>query len=142
MPMRIPWPDDSLCCDWLNPPNEQNGAFYAVLGGDEFYAEFGLVRVETETDGRLRMDQSPRVGFYYIETERKGPHPFNILAALAAGEVSGRSKRRLLYDAYWQCLHSSAVLRKWVAEQRPEYWNLISESFPLGTSAEDKDVRS
>jgi hypothetical protein len=129
------WVGGGLLCEWLSKPDERTFAL-PVVDNNFTYVSLTLARLHESHETVTLVSRSPEVAYKMpedgvVETiHGRWPAPFDSLAALARGEVSGVSRGRLLYNAYWHALSHSPALRLWVAEQYPAYWKSLVLSFP------------
>lgn len=122
-------------CDWFRTA-DPNARVFALPYVCRYESEAGLELGHIQVDGDTAkvVSRSPAVLYHHdalIDTVfGKWPPPIDMLAALARNEVSGRSRGRMLYAAYWTSLAHSRELREWVAGQFPAYWDLLVRGAP------------
>lgn len=131
--MKVDWYEGEEC-EWLRRSGERTHALASV---DTHFAHASLVLVRVSAHGSTMsvVSTSPTVTYTYPRDSMVRtvfglwPSPLEQIAAVARGEVSGLSKGRLLYAAYWNALAHSKPLRLWIAEQYPTYWEILVSSF-------------
>jgi hypothetical protein len=58
------------------------------------------------------------------------PAPYTECWALRERTLSGQAEDDVVYDVYWKALCMFPELRAWMAEQFPQYWDVIERSYP------------